>query len=421
MSQISYLLKRIAARLDAGAPAARVPTTHVSEITPCLPRHDPWTGARLNLILPSINKQHYFGGIHTAVLIYRELCRHFSASRIVLVDSIPDDEALSRFSDHVLVQADGVSSAARQIVPFSDRYQKTIPVAKQDIWVATAWWTAYAAQRMSSWQVENGGVESPLIYLIQDFEPGFYAWSSQYALALSTYRPECDIGVFNTGLLADFFRQNGLEYKYHTTFEPVLHDGLRPALEKARAVKATRQRQIVVYARPGTPRNAFELICEGLRMWGWKDPRSSQWEVVAPGELEIDLDLGSFKLRALGKLSIEAYSELLSTSAIGLSLMVSPHPSYPPLEMSAFGMAVLTNRYGNKQLEDSVDNVVSVKSMTPEAICAGLTALVDACEQRQMAPGAFAGHECSLMSSGRFDQLALEILQLRDRGSAVVV
>ncbi|WP_338126724.1 MULTISPECIES: hypothetical protein [Stenotrophomonas] len=361
------------------------------------------------MVLPSINKQHYFGGIHTAVLIYRELCRHFPASRILLVDSAPDEEALSRFGDHVLVPADQTSSALRQIVPFSDRYQKTLPVADQDIWVATAWWTAYAAQRMSQWQGEHGGVDRPMIYLIQDFEPGFYAWSSQYALSLSTYRPARDIGIFNTALLADFFEQHGLRYDQRSVFEPVLHDGLRPALQQARDAAVPRKRRIVVYARPGTPRNAFELICEGLRLWGWKDPRAAQWEVAAPGELQGDLDLGPFALKALGKLDIDAYAQLLSTSAIGLSLMVSPHPSYPPLEMAAFGMDVLTNRYDNKRLDETVDNVHSLESMTPEAICAGLSALVDACESRAMmaAPIASAGH--SMLALGSFDQIAADV------------
>lgn len=406
MSRLGNLLRRVAARLDASAPGVAAPNTHVGEITPCTPRRDPWEGKRLNLVLPSINKQHYFGGIHTAVLIYRELCRHFPASRILLVDSAPDEEALSRFGDHVLVPADQTSSALRQIVPFSDRYQKTLPVADQDIWVATAWWTAYAAQRMSQWQGEHGGVDRPMIYLIQDFEPGFYAWSSQYALSLSTYRPARDIGIFNTALLADFFEQHGLRYDQRSVFEPVLHDGLRPALQQARDAAVPRKRRIVVYARPGTPRNAFELICEGLRLWGWKDPRAAQWEVAAPGELQGDLDLGPFALKALGKLDIDAYAQLLSTSAIGLSLMVSPHPSYPPLEMAAFGMDVLTNRYDNKRLDETVANVHSLESMTPEAICAGLSALVEACETREMASATLAGADHSLMTEGSFDEIA---------------
>ncbi|WP_372486453.1 hypothetical protein AB9H29_02465 [Stenotrophomonas sepilia] len=362
------------------------------------------------MVLPSINKQHYFGGIHTAVLIYRELCRHFPASRIVLVDSSPDEEALSRFSDHTLVPADQTSSAMRQIVPFSDRYQKTLPVAGEDIWVATAWWTAYAAQRMLQWQGSNGGVDRPMVYLIQDFEPGFYPWSSQYALALSTYRCDRDIGIFNTGLLADFFEQHDLRYAQRSVFEPVLHDGLRPALQQVRNAPAARDRRIVVYARPGTPRNAFELICEGLRLWGWKDARAAQWEVAAPGELQSDLDLGPFSLKALGKLNIDAYAELLSTSALGLSLMVSPHPSYPPLEMAAFGMGVVTNRYDNKRLDETTENIVSLESMTPEAICAALMAQVDACERRQMMPGSIACLEHPLLRAGSFDRIAEDVM-----------
>lgn len=382
------------------------PTTYVGEITPCTPRHDPWVGKRLNLVLPSINRQHYFGGIHTAVLLYREMCRYFPASRILLVDSAPDDEALSRFADHVLVPADQTSSQARQIVPFSDRYQKTLPVAGEDIWMTTAWWTAYAAQRLSQWQGLNGGIDRPLIYLIQDFEPGFYAWSSQYALSHSTYRPTRDIGIFNTQLLADYFDQHGLRYQQRSVFEPVLHDGLRPALAVARAASVPRQRRIVVYARPSTPRNAFELICEGLRLWGWKDARAAQWEVAAPGELQADIDLGPLALKALGKLDIDAYARLLSTSAIGLSLMVSPHPSYPPLEMAAFGMEVLTNRYDNKRLDETTANIHSLESMTPEAICAGLHALVDAFEARGMLAAPVAGVDHPLMAHGSFDQIA---------------
>ncbi len=412
MSRLASLLRRVAGRLEAGGPTSVAPATSVGEITPCEARHDPWQGKRLNLVLPSINRRHYFGGIHTAVLIYRELCRFFPASRIILVDSEPDEEALSRFADHTLVPAGATSDARRQIVPFSDRYGKTLPVAGEDIWVATAWWTAYAAQRLSAWQGANGGIDRPMVYLIQDFEPGFYAWSSQYALSLSTYRCDRDIAIFNTGLLADFFAHHGMRYATASVFEPVLHDGLRTALTKSRSANATRDRRIVVYARPGTPRNAFELICEGLRLWGWKDPRSAQWEVAAPGEIESDLDLGPFKLKALGKLDIDAYATLLSTSSIGLSLMVSPHPSYPPLEMAAFGMSVLTNRYDNKRLDETVANVHSLASMTPEAICAGLSALVDACEARGMMAAPVASQDHPLLAQGSFDRIAAGVAQV---------
>lgn len=402
MSRFSHLLRRIAARLDVGGPGAPGLVTSVGEITPCVPRRDPWEGRRLNLMLPSINRQHYFGGIHTAVLVYQELCRHFPASRIVLVDSAPDEEALSRFPDHVLVPADQASTAMRQIVPFSDRYGKTLPVSGGDYWLATAWWTAYAAQRMARWQAEEIGVDQPIAYLIQDYEPGFYPWSSQYALASGTYRPHVDVGIFNTGLLADFFASQGLRYDRTYAFEPELNAGLREALALARAANGekARRRQVVVYARPGTPRNAFELICEGIRLWGWRDNRAATWSFLAAGELESDIDLGPVRLQALGKLGIDQYGELLATSAVGVSLMVSPHPSYPPLEMAAFGMSVLTNRYANKDLGASMPNVLSLDEMSPEAISAGLTRLMDVFEARGMMANPVLDEGASLLHSG---------------------
>src|SRR4051794_20445135 len=91
-------------------------STSIPEITPCVPRLDASEDIRLNILLPSINAAHYFGGIHTAVMLYQSLCRHFPRSRIILLDAEPDAEALSRFHDHVLVSCDEESDAPRQIV-----------------------------------------------------------------------------------------------------------------------------------------------------------------------------------------------------------------------------------------------------------------------------------------------------------------
>ena len=48
--------------------------------------------------------------------------------------------------------------------------------------------------------------------------------------------------------------------------------------------------------------------------------------------------------------------------------MVSPHPSYPPLEMSTFGVKVITNTYGNKDLSNFNDNISSLTNCSPEEI-----------------------------------------------------
>jgi hypothetical protein len=381
----------------------------IVEITPYSPRESLGTAPRLNLILPSINAQHYFGGIHTAVLLYRALCVHYPRSRIILADSVPDEQALGRFPDHSLVDCEATSDASRQIVPYSDRYNRSVGVESGDIWLATAWWTAYAAQRLANWQLERHGRAGEVMYLVQDFEPGFYPWSSQFAVALSTYRPNHDIAIFNTQTLADYFALQGLTYQRQLSFEPTLNAEMRRRLEDTVPAISPRQRRVVIYGRPSTPRNAFELICEGLRAWGSRYAEARQWDIVAPGEISGDIDLGPVRIRGVGKLDIGAYAELLSTSAIGISLMVSPHPSYPPLEMAAFGMHVLTNGFANKNLAQFSENITSVPAMEPDALAA---TLVRACEQakaREMRPLSCMNGQHPFLGGGDFASLATKL------------
>lgn len=376
----SRLIRGLARRLvgASSVPADLTVATTVGEITPLVARKAAVDGSRLNILLPSINEAHYFGGIHTAVALYRELQARFPRSRMLLMDSAPEPETLCRFHDHVPVSMEQDPSAARQVVACNDRYGRTLPVGRGDVWLATAWWTAFAAQALAQWQSKEFAGSGRIGYLIQDFEPGFYPWSSQYALALATYRPDVDIAVFNTELLAKYFEDHSLGYTRQLIFEPSLHRAMRPALEALRGRHQQRARRILVYARPSTRRNAFELLCEGLRAWGWSDPSAREWEVLALGELKADLDLGPLMIRALGKLPIEGYAELLSTSAIGLSLMISPHPSYPPLEMAAFGMGVVTNAYANKDLASANPGIRSIVDLSPNSLAA---ALEDECAQ----------------------------------------
>ena len=90
-------------------------------------------------------------------------------------------------------------------------------------------------------------------------------------------------------------------------------------------------------------------------------------------------------LQSLGKLTLDVYAELLRSSAIGISLMISPHPSYPPLEMAHLGLLVLTNRYAEKDLSTWHPNISSLRAMTPEALAADLA---DVCSRFDADPAA---------------------------------
>ncbi|MDW2876420.1 MULTISPECIES: rhamnosyltransferase WsaF family glycosyltransferase [Bacillaceae] len=351
--------------------------TSIGEITPFDPRKSTYSNRRINIIIPSINQEHMFGGIATALRFFNELAEEGNyTKRIILTDAIPDGKSISQFSDYELVDCMSDSSAEKQIVPFSDRYNKTIPIGSNDYFIATAWWTAYAAQRVVQWQSNMFSQSiNKLIYFIQDYEPGFYSWSSQYVLCQSTYMyngPQ--IAVFNTAILQSYFSDLGYRFSSTYAFEPQLHPQLKSRVDKSNKKK----KKVLIYGRPSVSRNAFTLIIEALKRWVWIQDDIEEWEIVTAGENHSNIDLGNnAKVKSLGKLDIVSYAQLLNDSAIGISLMVSPHPSYPPLEMAHFGILVLTNSFENKNLTNWHDNIYSTSMLTPELISKDILYLCD--------------------------------------------
>ena len=81
-----------------------------------------------------------------------------------------------------------------------------------------------------------------------------------------------------------------------------------------------------------------------------------------------------------GTLADLAGTQQMRESDILLSLMLSPHPSYPPLEMAASGGLVVTTSFGNKSakaLASLSANIIAVPP-TLEDIEAGLASAVSA-------------------------------------------
>ena len=52
--------------------------------------------------------------------------------------------------------------------------------------------------------------------------------------------------------------------------------------------------------------------------------------------------------------------------------MVSPHPSYPPLEMAYYGLQVITNRFCCKDLTTRSKNFICVDNCTPSEVADAL-------------------------------------------------
>ncbi len=331
-------------------------------------------GARLNLVIPSILVEHTFGGVATAIRFFEELCDEYDcASRIIVTDAFVKNGDRSSFHDYTIIDAMDDVTLRKQIVEMvgPERKMKSIPVSAEDIFVVTAWWTACSIADVIRWQAEKYGKKAkPLIYLIQDYEPGFYPWSSRYMLAESTYRFEFPTyAVINSKLLCDFFDQKKYIFEKKWYFEPMINPTLKKFLPRENG-DVSKKKQILFYGRPtAATRNMFELIISALSIWCEKEPNAAEWAIFSAGEKHENIVIGrGVEIQSLGKLSIEDYAKVMIESYAGISLMASPHPSYPPLEMSSFGMKTITNCFENKDMANFNQNIISVKSCAPLVI-----------------------------------------------------
>lgn len=362
---------------------AKMPESEVAiaEILKYEFRKSDFSEKRINLLVPSINPEHVFGGISTALKFFEKLIEESGyCSRIILTDATPSRTALKQYKDkYTYVKASKDSDARHQIVGYSDRYMQSIPVSENDYFMFTGWWTAYCTQEAYlEFTKETGIKPNKFINFIQDYEPGFYPWSSRYLLADSTYRNEYpQLAVFNSKLLHEFFIQNGYSFYKEYEFDPVLNGKLKEILEKNFG-KVNKKKQILVYGRPSVDRNAFSIVVSSLKKWVENQKDIEDWEILSAGEYHLPVDLGRGKeLVSVGKLTIEQYAQTMLDTYAGISLMSSPHPSYPPLEMSVFGIKVITNNYSNKDLSSFNSNITSVASASPSVIAAKLNEICD--------------------------------------------
>lgn len=346
------------------------PAIGIPEASPIHCRVSNFHEKRLNLLIPALAIEHVFGGISTALDFFSHFSNKLDNVRIVLTDQHDfTHKDNPGFPNWLIGELEDQDLPGKWIVAAGNRYGRTLSVGTNDRFIATAWWTAISARAIQDWQtnIYHLATKPNFAYLIQDFEPCFYPWSSRFALAESTYHNTDNvIAVFNSGLLKNFFDTEGYYFPINHTFEPKMNDRLL-ALRSA-ALKQEREKRVLVYGRPGVARNAFEIIIMGLRKWVSENP-SSSWTIVSAGEHHMSIDLGhGIKLESLGKLSLDEYAMELGRCSIGLSLMISPHPSYPPLEMAAFGMHVVSNQYKSKDLSKLTKLIYSIKSVSPQEI-----------------------------------------------------
>lgn len=325
---------------------------------------------RLNLMVPSINSAHIFGGVSTALDIFMELAQTGGFDlRVLITDIVLESELPPSLEGFDLQKIGSETRGEKTVVDCTNRSVNLLEITSKDIFLATIWWTAVNSYRIQEYQKMIYGCAPRVIYLIQDFEPGFYPWSTKYALAESTYHhTEDTVAIFNSEELEKFF-----SVRYAFPYRCVLPYQPNKNVTKA-LIPTPRERNILFYARPSASRNCFEVGMEGLRLWSRRNPlQANEWTIYCIGEnLPVHSTNGLKNVKSTGKMSLEEYALLLSKSSLGLSLMLSPHPSYPPLEMAYAGLRTITNTYECKDISIRSPNIVSLEYISPESIASAI-------------------------------------------------
>ena len=380
------------------------------EVTPIKIRPSPSTKIRFNLCVPSINREHFFGGVATAVRFFDYILSTFESEhdrRIILTDKCPNYDDLNRFSEYTYLQIDDEFYVySKSIVSISDRYGKSLEVRCSDVFVTTAWWTSFVFERVRKKQIEIFGKAYKEVYLIQDFEPNFYPWSIRYAFADSTYKKQGFLGVCNSGFLYDYFVSKAYQFDALYFFNPRIN----PELERYQKELTEKKEKIILfYGRPSVDRNLFTIGVESLKLWARQYERSNEWKVISIGEYHENIDLTpALKMESVGKLDLLGYAKLLKKSSIGLSLMLSPHPSYPPLEMSLFHLKTITNNYDKKNFKDFHPMLTAVDEITPERIS---DEIIRSCQKKLSNPDSINHATFFNRDSIEFDLDVKEILR----------
>jgi hypothetical protein len=221
-------------------------------------------------------------------------------------------------------------------------------IGSNDIFFATAWWTArIIATALPQMRRKR------FFYLIQDFEPGFQAWSTDYSLALETYDMDI-IPVINSSVLRDHLVENRIGRFADPSFSAGAIS-FEPAIDRQYFRPEPRpsghRRRLLFYARPtAAKRNLFEIGLSALIKAVSRGAFTpDQWTLHFIGENLPDTPIGNgVVIRSFPWLDFPSYARLMRQSDILLSLMLSPHPSYAPLEMAACGGVVVTNSFGCK-------------------------------------------------------------------------
>jgi O-antigen biosynthesis protein len=264
----------------------------------------------------------FYGGIMTILRLSDYMMRvHGIKQRIIICGNASAQQ----------VGADLAKAFPRLInaeVVILDSSEAIVNIPPADYSFASLWTTAYVLLG-----VKNTALK---FYMIQDFEPAFYPAGSTYAQAELSYRFGF-YGIANTQSLKEIYERD------YSGVAVVL----KPTVDKtvfypSDDMRSTETKRLFYYARPGTPRNGFELAASALKLL--KKKYGSTVDIVCAGSGWTPSAYGlEGVVRTIGMLPYSETGDLYRSCHAGFVMMMTKHPSYLPFELMACGAIVVTN------------------------------------------------------------------------------
>lgn len=289
--------------------------------------HERYTGElpihSINWFIPDFHHV-FYGGIYTIL----RFANHFKGKKGVSNRFVVIGDMTEAAAGAAIAKAfPGLFGEAVRVIRSE---QDLLDLEYADASIATLWNTAYHLLKVNNTRRK--------LYFLQDYEPLFYPAGSTSAQVEATYRFGF-YGIANTVTLKKLYEQEfgGIA----ESFTPCVDtDIFYPLPSKSR--KAGEAARLFFYARPGHPRNGFELGIAALRKL--KSRLGNKVLIFAAGTdwRPEDHHLDGV-VENLGLLTYEQTAALYRTCDAGLVLMFTRHPSYLPFELMASGCLVVTN------------------------------------------------------------------------------
>lgn len=292
---------------------------------------------RVNVVTDSVGPESLFGGVATSLIL---ACLWAGASnrglRVITRTTAPEATGLDQL--RTLYGLPDIGNP--EFVLHGPDAPDALDVRDGDVFLTTSWWSTLATAGSVS--------RDRICYLLQEDERVFYPAGDDSLRAGQVMSDPRILAVVNSPNLYEHLLASGCDNlaERGTWFEPSFE--LFAKLPKP--VREPLPREFFFYARPNNPRNLYYLGLEVLEEAFDRavlDP--AQWRVhfVGSGAFKVELP-GQPETLYHPRLSWSQYADLITRMDLGLSLMATPHTSYPPLDLAGAGAYVVTNAWAGK-------------------------------------------------------------------------